>query len=189
MKKTKHNATLDMILEYPRVFDVEGKPGDLDRGDPKAQAKWLRELAKNPEAKVNAYFESEEQITFLEDFEGFDRFTTNPQTGDKVDRIKEGNEEFGIGKYIQLKRKLEDLKEFADKSGQIKELDKGGAPSVKILTPEGNKFVEYSYEELGAPANGTKAKVRFEPKYMRLEALGITELIEYTDEEHEEDDF
>jgi len=195
MKKTKHTVTLDMVLEYTKIFDQDGKPGDLDRGNPKADQKWLRELAKNPEAKMNAYFTSDEQIEFLEQFDGFDRIVTNPQTGEQIDRIKEGNPELGIGKYIQLKRKLNDVKEFMNKQGQIEEMDKGGAPVVKILevgtdeeTGEPTEaFVEYDYDTLGAPSNGTEAKVRFEPRYMRIDAIAITNLIEYVEED--EDDF
>jgi hypothetical protein len=60
---------------------------------------------------------------------------------------------------------------------------------VKILTAEGDKFVEYDYDTLGSPANGTEAKVRFEPRYMRLEAIGITNLVEYVEGDYEEDGF
>jgi len=191
MKKTKHTMTLDMVLEYTKIFDQEGKPADLDRGNPKADQKWLRELAKNPEAKVNAYFKSDEQIEFLEGFDGFDRIVTNPQTGEEVDRIKDGNPDLGIGKYIQLKRKMDDIREFKNKQGQIEEMDKGGAPVVKILSVledgESEAYVEYDYDTLGAPSNGTEAKVRFEPRYMRLDAIAVTNLIEYVEED--EDDF
>jgi len=31
MKTNGHTMTLDMVLEYPKVLDVEGKPSDLDR--------------------------------------------------------------------------------------------------------------------------------------------------------------
>lgn len=191
MKKTKHTMTLDMVLEYAKIFDQEGKPADLDRGNPKADQKWLRELAKNPEAKINAYFKSDEQIEFLEGFDGFDRIVTNPQTGVEVDRIKDGNPDLGIGKYIQLKRKMDDIREFKNKQGQIEEMDKGGAPVVKILSVledgESEAYVEYDYDTLGAPSSGTEAKVRFEPRYMRLDAIAVTNLIEYVEED--EDDF
>lgn len=187
MQKNKYTMTLDMVLEYTKIFDQEGKPGDIDRGDPKSSEKWLRDLAKNPKATGNFYFTSEEQIEFLENYEGFERMVNNPKTGAEVDRIKEGNPDLGIGKYIVLTRRMEDLKEFVNKKGELQELDKGGVPSVKILTPTedgtGEVFVEYDYDELGAPSNGTEAKVRFEPRYMRLEAIGITNLIEYVDGE------
>lgn len=187
MKKNGHTMTLDMVLEYAKVFDAEDQPGDLDRGKADSDKKWLRELSKNPEAKVNAYFTSEEQIDFLKGYDGFDEIVKNPQTGEETSRIKEGNEEFGIGKYIVLKRKLNDIREYRNKQGEIKEMDKGGAPSVKIL--EADAFVDYDYSEYGPVGNGTESKVRFEPKYMRLEALGITDLVEFSDEPYDEDDF
>jgi len=191
MLKNKYTMTLDMVLEYPKVFDQEGKPGDLDRGNPKAEEKWLRDLSKNPVAKGNFYFTSEEQIEFLESYDGFERMVTNPKTGATVDRIKDGNPDLGIGKYITLTRKLYDTKEFVNKKGEVQEMNKGGVPSVKILTPledtDKEAFVEYDYDELGAPINGTESKVRFEPRYMRLEALGITNLIEYVEGDQEDD--
>jgi len=191
MLKNKYTMTLDMVLEYPKFFDQEGKPGDLDRGNPKAEEKWLRDLSKNPVAKGNFYFTSEEQIEFLESYDGFERMVTNPKTGATVDRIKDGNPDLGIGKYITLTRKLYDTKEFVNKKGEVQEMNKGGVPSVKILTPledtDKEAFVEYDYDELGAPSNGTESKVRFEPRYMRLEALGITNLIEYVEGDQEDD--
>src|SRR6056297_4084628 len=115
MLKNKYTMTLDMVLEYPKFFDQGGKPGDLDRGNPKAEEKWLRDLSKNPVAKGNFYFTSEEQIEFLESYDGFERMVTNPKTGATVDRIKDGNPDLGIGKYITLTRKLYDTKEFVNK--------------------------------------------------------------------------
>jgi len=187
MKTNGHTMTLDMVLEYPKVLDVEGKPSDLDRGDANSSQKWLRELAKNPEAKVNCYFTSEEQIAYLMEYEGFEPMVTNPKTGEEISRIKDGNEDFGIGKYIQLKRKLNDIREYRDKKGEIKEMDKGGVPGVKVFKDDA--FVDYDYEELGPIGNGTESKVRFEPRYMRLEALGITNLVEFSDTPFEGDDF
>lgn len=189
--------TYDMVLAYAKIFDLpeelRGKPGDLDRGDPKAQAKWLRELAKNPVATVDAYFTSEADVQDLLDTEGFDNTVVNPQTGEETTRIKEGNPDLGIGKYLRLKRKYYDTVEFVDKkTGNLVEIDKGGAPSVKILDTSGEKpvFRTYDYEELGAPSNGTKSKVRFEvygKGNTRLEAFGITELIEYTGDDSDRD--
>lgn len=188
MKKTKYNMTLDMVLQYAKVFDQEGKPGDIDRGDASSDLKWMRELAKNPEAKVNCYFTSEEQIEYLTRFKRFQRFVKNPQTGEEVDRIKEGDPDLGIGLYIQLKRKLVDIREYKDKDGVFQEMDKGGYPTVKILSEDGTEYVDYDYEEHGSPSNGTLAKVRFEPAYMRIDAIAITELVEWV-EGQEEDDF
>src|SRR6056297_119571 len=159
MKTNGHTMTLDMILEYAKVFDAEGKPGDLDKGDANSDQKWLRELFKNPEAKVNAYFTSEDQIEALSEYPGFERMVTNPKTGQEIDRIKDGTEEYGIGKYIQLKRKMEDKREFRDKKGNIQEMDKGGLPGVKIMV--NGDFVEYDYEQYAPIGNGTESKVRF----------------------------
>lgn len=182
--------TYTMVLEYAKIFDQEGKPGDLDRGNAQSKQKWLRELAKNPVASVNAYFTSEADMEDLLADPNFDNEVTNPQTGAKSERIKDGNSEFGIGKYIQLKRKMDDKVEFVDKkTGDLKEIDKGGAPSVKILDEAGEKFVEYDYDELGPIANGSTSKVRFEvygKGATRLEAFGVTELVEFVEYEEEE---
>jgi len=130
-------------------------------------------------------------VQFLKDFDGFDNEVKNPQTGATSTRIKDGNSDLGIGQYIQLKRKMDDIREFKNKQGQIEEMDKGGAPVVKILSVledgESEAYVEYDYDTLGAPSNGTEAKVRFEPRYMRLDAIAVTNLIEYVEED--EDDF
>ena len=187
MRKNNQTMTFDMVLEYAKVLDVEGQVGDLDRGDANSDQKWLRELFKNPEAKVNAYFTSEDQIEALSEYPGFERMVTNPKTGEEIDRIKDGDEEYGIGKYIQLKRKMDDKREFRDKNGNIQEMDKGGLPGVKIMVD--NEFVEYDYEQYGPIGNGTESKVRFEPRYMRLDALGITNLVEISDTPFEEDEF
>ena len=200
--------TYSMVLAYAKIFDLatitdeagntlEGKPGDIDRGDPKSTQKWLRELAKAPVATVDAYFTSEVDLEDFKSLPGFDDVVTNPQTGEKSTRIKDGNEEYGIGKYIRLKRKLIDSVEFVDKQGNLKVVDKGGAPSVKILDTSGEDdvFVEYDYLTLGAPSNGTESRVRFEVygknATTRLEAFGITNLVEFVgnNEDSTEDPF
>ena len=189
--------TYEMVLEYPKIFDLssvvdgegktlEGKPGDLDRGDANSSLTWLRALSKNPVAVVNAYFTSEVDLQDLMECEDFENKVTNPKTGEESNRIKDGDEELGIGKYIQLKRKFNDIIEYKDrKTGEFKEIDKGGAPSVKILdtSVEPPVFKEYDYQELGSPSNGTVSKVRFEAYKgnLRLEAFGITELVEFVD--------
>lgn len=179
-----------MTIEYPRIFDKPGQYADLDRGDAKSQQKWLRELAKNPETKFNAYFNSEEDMQKLLDSETFENETTNPQTGGKSTRIKDGNPELGIGKYVQLKRKLSDIKEFVDrKTGDLKEFEAGGLLKVTVYDEEKDAFVPYDYEKLGAPANGSVAKVRFNDKYMRPMNLGFVEVVEFTEGESEGVDF
>lgn len=184
--------TYTMILEYAKVFDQEGKPGDMDRGDAKSTQKWLRELAKNPEAKVNCYFTSEEDIQDLLETSTFENEVTNPKTGETSTRIKEGNEEFGVGKFLQLKRKKDDVREFVDrKTGQVKEADYGGLPEIVVRKEDeaGNAFYEeFSYDELGPITNGSTAKVRFHEKYLRLEKIGVIDLVEWVEGDPEVDE-
>lgn len=193
--------TYEMVLAYAKIFDlpeeIHGAPGDLDRGDKNSTQKWLRDLSKNPVASVEAYFTSEDDVQDLMDTQGFDNVVVNPQTGEESTRIKDGDAGLGIGKFIKLKRKLVDTVEFVDrKTGSLKEVDKGGPPSVKIYddTGEAPVYTPYDYEALGAPSTGTKSKVRFEvygKGNTRLEAFGITELVEYIpqDDVDPEDDF
>ena len=178
---TEH--VFNVVVEYTKVFDQEGKPADIDRGDAQSNQKWLRELAKNPETKINVYFKTEEDLQKLMDSETFNNETTNPQTGATGTRVKEGNSELGIGKYLQLKRKLSDLKEYKDrKTGEIKEFEAGGLLSVTMWDEEKGAFVPYDYDKMGAPANGSEAKVRFDDRYLRPMNLGFTSVIEYTEE-------
>lgn len=169
--------TFDMVLEYARVFEQ-----NMDKGDPEHKEKFMRDLAKNGgQTKVNCYFTSEDQIKALEQA-GFSRDAINPRTGEKVDRIKEGNPEFGIGKYLTLKRKFRDLKEVKDtKTGEFKDVDFGGLPKVVDLRNFPEKRM-WSFEEDGALGNGTEAKVMFDlykESTLRLEAIGVTKLVEY----------
>jgi len=180
---TEH--VFDVVVEYTKVFDQEGKPADIDRGDAQSNQKWLRELAKNPETKINIYFKTEEDLQKLMDSETFQNETTNPQTGATGTRVKEGNSELGIGKYLQLKRKLSDLKEYKDrKTGEIKEFEAGGLLSVTMGVMKEGKlvFVPYDYDKMGAPASGSEAKIRFDDRYLRPMNLGFTSVIEYTEE-------
>jgi len=180
---TEH--VFNVVVEYTKVFDQEGKPADIDRGDAQSNQKWLRELAKNPETKINIYFKTEEDLQKLMDSETFQNETTNPQTGATGTRVKEGNSELGIGKYLQLKRKLSDLKEYKDrKTGEIKEFEAGGLLSVTMGVMKEGKlvFVPYDYDKMGAPASGSEAKIRFDDRYLRPMNLGFTSVIEYTEE-------
>ena len=175
----------EAVLEYAKVFDQEGKSGDIDRGDAKSSQKWLRELAKNPHAVVNCYFTKQEDIDRILNHENFDNKVVNPQTGAESTRIKAGRAEFGLGQYLQLKRKLTDQVEFIDrKTGELVVVDKGGAPEVKLV-----EFVDgaiestnYDYDENGPIGNGTKALVVFElygKGATRLEKIGVTDLVHY----------
>lgn len=169
--------TYDMVLEYAQVFE-----DNMDKGDPESSEKWMRELVKSGgQTKVNAYFTSEEQIAEFENA-GFERMAMNPRTGEPVDRIKDGNSNYGIGKYIVLKRKFSDVREVKDrKTGEFKEIDFGGLPKVVDLRDLENKRV-WSFSEDGPLYNGTKAKVMIDlygSATVRLEAIGVTELAEF----------
>lgn len=178
---TEH--VFDVITEYNKIFDQEGKPADIDRGDAQSSHKWLRELAKNPVTVLNVYFKTEEDLEKLMNSETFNNETTNPQTGATGTRVKEGNSELGIGKYIQLKRKLSDPKEYKDrKTGEIKEFEAGGLLSVTMWDDEKKAFVPYDYDAMGAPANGSEAKIRFDDRYLRPMNLGFTSVVEYVED-------
>ena len=169
---------MEMVLEYAKVFKENADYGDLD-----SNQKWLRELSKSGgQTAVNAYFTSEDQINQLLE-SGYQRMTTNPSTGQQVDTIKVGNPEFGIGQYIQLKRKVVDIREYKDsQSGEFKELDLGGFPTVVDLTEgEENKRL-WSYEDDGQLGHGTRAYIEFEVYKggsRRLSNLAITDHIAY----------
>jgi hypothetical protein len=166
-----------MVLEYAKVFE-----SNLDKGDENSSEKWMRELFKSGgQAKVNAYFTSEDQIADLV-ANGFERMAINPKTKEEIDRIKTGNPEFGIGKYISLKRKLSDQKEIKDrKTGEFKVVEFGGLPKVVDLRNLPDKRM-WSVEEDGFLGNGTEAKVMLDlygGSGLRLEAIGVTKLVEW----------
>lgn len=169
--------TYDMVLEYAQVFE-----NNLDKGDENSSEKWMRELFKaGGQTKVNAYFTSEDQIAELE-ANGFERMAINPKTKAEVDRIKEGNLNFGIGKFITLKRKVSDVKEIKDrKTGEFKMVEFGGMPKIVDLRNLPEKRL-WSVEDDGFLGNGTEAKVMFDlynGSGIRLEAIGVTSLVEY----------
>ena len=194
-KKNK-NGTVDMqfYFEYAKLFDVEGA-GSVDRGDPVSTQAWLRALAKCPEAKLNAYFMTEADMEALIADPDFKSENLNPTNGQMVSVIKDGNPELGCGKYIQLKAKEHDIREIVDrKTKEIKEIDFGGFPPVKVavkVEDDGvvSEWADYDYEDLGPIGNGSKGKVRFHPKYKRLTQVGVIELIEYTEGSSFSDDF
>lgn len=183
----------NMIVEYTKIFDAEGKVGDIDRGKADSPQKWLRELAKNPVATINAYFPTEEEKNKLLEM-GFKNEVTNPKTGETSERIKKGNEEYGIGEYITIKRPLNNVREFFNqKTGQLEEVDFGGYPRVSVITKGEDGRVltkeDYNLEELGAPCNGSVADVIIDlyNGNPRLEAVGFTEVIEYVQGDQETD--
>lgn len=169
--------TFDMVLEYAKVFE-----GNADMGDPKSSHKWLRELHKSGgRTSVNAYFTSEEQIAQLEG-EGFERMTTNPKTGEPTDRIKVGSADYGLGQFLNLTRKISDVKEFVNKKGDIETVDFGGLPKVVDLTKGAENKRFWDFDTDGPLGNGTKAKVQFDVyngRTVRLLAIGVTEHVPY----------
>jgi hypothetical protein len=172
---------MKMVLEYAKVFKE-----NADYGDAESAQKWLRDLAKNGgQTAVNAYFTSEEQLQgFLQS--GYERMATNPKTNEVVDTIKEGNQEYGIGKYLQLKRKITDVREYKDrKTGEFLEVDFGGIPTViDIREGEENKRL-WDYEGDGELGHGTEAYVEFEVykgTSRRLKNLAVVNLVEYEGE-------
>lgn len=180
-------TTYEFVLEYAKVLDIEGLGGP-DCGDAQSPKKWLRELSKNPVFKVNAYFTSEEDMQDLLQNPLFENEVINPQTQEKTTRIKEGDSQYGIGRYITLSRKTVDVREIMDKKKGLVEVDYGGAP--KVLVKKDDVWVDYDVEdeELGLIGNGSSAKIRFHPKYLRLEKVGVTELIEFIDNTDEVDE-
>lgn len=172
---TKH--TMDMVLEYAKVF-----PQNADMGDAESSQKWLRDLAKSGgQTVVNAYFTSEDQIQKLMD-DGFERMAMNPNTKEEVDRIKTGNPQFGIGKYLQLKRKIDNIKEYKSKEGHFVELDLGGYPKIVNATDGLDNLRLWSFEEDGPLGNGTQAMVAFDlykGTTLRLEAISVINHVPY----------
>mgnify|MGYP003658165553 CR=1 FL=1 len=159
--------TMDMVLEYAKVFEENADRGKED-GPRAAQAIF----AKGGQYIVNAYFTSEDQIQrLLED--GLDPAPMNSQ------RIIEGNPAFGIGKYVKMKRMISDVKTFNDrKTGEPVEVDYGGPVGVVNLTNGTDNKSWWSFEKDGTLGNGTEAKVQFElyanGAGIRLVNIGVT---------------
>ena len=160
---------MEMILEYPKVFEENRDMG----GDDNNAAKKAK--MHDGQYVVNAYFTSEEQIQELLDG-GLD---PTPM-GNK--RVKEGNS-FGIGQYVKLTRFHDHKMTFTDKKGKKTEVDFGGAPKVVNLTEGMENKRWWSFEEDGAIGNGSKAVVQFETYSsgagVRLLAVGITDHVAY----------
>jgi len=162
---------MEMVLEYPKVFEE-----NLDMGDPNGPTA-AQSVAKNGgQFVVNGYFTNEDQIDQLYG-DGLDPAPMNSP------RIIEGKSQFGIGKFMKLKRYKENIKVFQDKSGKDVEVDYGGAPKVVDLTKgEDNKRM-WSFDDDGPLGNGTKAKVQFETYKkgigVRLMNIGVLDHVKY----------
>ena len=162
--------TMEMVLEYAKIF-----PENADMGNPDG-AQWQKDLAdEGGQYVVNAYFTSQDQIDQLV-ADGLQTTVLGHP------RIIEGNAEFGIGKYMKLKRPVPDAIKTFDNKGKKVEVNYGGAPGVVDLRDPDNKRW-WSFEEDGATGNGSKAMVQFEVYKkgagVRLVNVGITDLVEY----------
>ena len=163
--------TLDMVLEYAKVF-----PENADMGNPDGP-QWQQQIAKKGgQYVVNAYFTSQEQIDKLM-MDGFKATVMGNS------RIQEGNADFGIGKYMKMKRMVQDVKTFTDRFGKEFTKDYGGAPNIVDLRDGLENKRRWSFEEDGPLGNGTKARVQFETyangSGVRLLNVGVLELAEY----------
>ena len=165
--------TMDMILEYAKVF-----PENADMGSPDGPRAAQAVHHNGGQFIVNAYFTDEEQIQNVE-AEGLDLHPMNS------DRIRSGNADFGIGKFMKIKRKISDVKNFTDRKGEPVTIDYGGAPTIVNLTEGREKKRLWSFEKDGALGNGTKAKVQFEVYAngagVRLLNVGVTDHVPYED--------
>lgn len=172
--------TMEMVLEYAKVFPENADMGDSDGNDTQ------RSIAeKGGQYVTNAYFTSEEQIEQLLS-EGMKEKNLGHET------IKVGNQEFGIGKYIQLKRPVGDLIKRFDNKGKTVEVNYGGPVGVVDLTQGKDNKRWWSYEEDGALGNGTLAQVQFETYRdgagRRLKNIGVVEHVEYETESTDDGD-
>lgn len=106
-------------------------------------------------------------------------------------RIIDGNAEFGIGKYMKLKRPVPDNIKTFDNKGKSVEVNYGGAPGIVDLRDPDNKRW-WSFEEDGRLGNGTRAMVQFEVYSrgagVRLVNVGILEHVPYEMTTNEDDE-
>ena len=163
---------MDMVLEYAKVF-----PENADMGDPKGSRAAQAVHEKGGQFIVNAYFTNAKQIDELIEA-GLDPKPMNSN------RILEGNKDFGIGKYMKIKRLVSDKKQFTDKkTGEPIEVDYGGAPVVKNLTEGRENKRDWDLENDGYIGNGSAAKVHFDVYAqgagVRLMGVAVTDLVKY----------
>lgn len=163
--------TMEMVLEYAKVFPENADMGDSDGNK---TAKSIHD--KGGQYIVNLYFTEEEQIQKLLE-EGLDPKPMNS------DRILNGNE-YGIGKYMKAKRLVrDDIKTFTQKNGTSVNVNYGGAPGVVDLTQGAENKRWWSFEEDGPLGNGTRALVQFETYSngagVRIVNIGVLEHVAY----------
>lgn len=163
--------TMEMVLEYARVF-----PENADMGDPNGN-KLQKDLNKKGGQYItNAYFTDYDQIEKLT-AEGLN---LEPM-GNK--RIIDGNQDFGVGKFMKMKRDMKDnIKSFDNKKRGITEVNYGGPVGVIDLRDPENKR-HWSFQDDGALGNGTKAMVQFDVysdgSGIRLVNVGILDHVPY----------
>lgn len=168
-----------MVLEYAKVFEQ-----NADMGDPSAPPKSVQGsiAKKGGQTIVNAYFTSDADMEKLIEA-GLDLKPLGH------DRILEGNEELGIGKFIRLKRDVADNVHTFENKGKSVEVNYGGLPKIVDLRDPENKRL-WDYDEDGELGNGTEAIVRFDMYSngagVRLEAIAVTKLVEFVAEDKSE---
>jgi hypothetical protein len=162
---------MEMILEYAKVF-----PENADMGNPDGPTAAKNVHKKGGQYIVNAYFTDQEQIDFLVS-KGLQLQPMNSP------RIIEGNAEYGIGKYMKLRRYIpDDIRTFTQRNGEEIELNFGGSVNVVDATDMDNPKL-WNLEEQGYLGNGTKAYVDFEVYSdgagVRLVGVAVTEHVPY----------
>ena len=171
--------TFEMVLEYAKVFKE-----NADMGDPNGNNISKSIAEKGGQYIVNAYFTNQADIDKLVDEGMQTTILGNP-------RVLDGNAEYGIGKYIKLKRPVGDvIKTFENKRGPV-EVNYGGPVGVVDLRDPANKRW-WSFGEDGPLGNGTKAMVQFDlysnGSGLRLENIGVTEHVAYEERVGNNDD-
>ena len=170
---------MKMILEYAKVFEENADMGDMNAPAKSAAGSVAR---KGGQTIVNAYFTSEEDKNKLIEA-GLD---LKPLGND---RIIQGNEEYGIGEFMRLKRQIADnVRTFKNKNAEV-EVNFGGLPKIVNLTDPDNKRL-WDVETDGFIGNGSEAIVKFDMyadgSGIRLEAIAVTDLVEYETQEQSE---
>ena len=170
--------TMDVVIEYAKVF-LETR--DMGEGDNDA----ARKAASTDGAySINAYFTSEDQITQLLDNGMVPVVLSHP-------RIKEGRD-FGIGKYLTLKRSHDHKMNFKDRAGKDVEVDFGGPPTMINLTNGKENKALWTLEGDGDLGHGTRAKIQFETYKngvgLRLLNIAVLDHVVREDAVSEDDD-
>lgn len=162
---------MEMVLEWAKVF-----PENADMGNPDGPRAAQAIHKKGGQYIVNAYFTSEDQIEQLVQ-DGLDLHPMNSN------RIVDGKAEFGIGKYMKLKRDVADnIREFEGKGG-TQTVNFGGPVGVLNITDGIENKRQWSLEEDGLIGNGSKAIVQFQTYSngagVRLMNIAVTEQVKY----------